>query len=206
MEILILEDHPIVLDAIKTRIEREVAGAHITYAGSSLDEALLSIDRTKPRCAVVDLDLGDGRAPVDIISALAMKGIPILVMSALGEAAVVKSVLAAGARGYFTKTASLDQLIIALTTVIAGGSYLSPQIAGATYQTPTTLKLSNRERSALVLYTSGLTMEEVAKRMGIATSTASEYVDRVRSKFRGEGRNAKTKMDLYRLAQEYGLI
>ena len=49
-------------------------------------------------------------------------------------------------------------------------------------------------------------MDEVAKRMGIATSTASEYVDRVRVKFRAEGKSAKTKVDLLRLAQEHGLV
>lgn len=206
MDILILEDHPIVLDAIKSRIEQELVGAHISYAGASLEDALRSVDLTKPACAVVDLDLGDGRTPVDIVSPLASRSIPILVMSALGEAAVVKSVFSAGARGYFTKTAALDQLLVAVQTVLAGGTYLSPQIAGAIYGNSSPLKLSDREKTALVLYTSGITMDEVAKRMGIATSTASEYVDRVRTKFRAEGRNAKTKMDLYRLAQEYGLV
>ena len=113
MDILILEDHPIVLDAIKSRIEQELVGAHISYAGASLEDALRSVDLTKPACAVVDLDLGDGRTPVDIVSPLASRSIPILVMSALGEAAVVKSVFSAGARGYFTKTAALDQLLAA---------------------------------------------------------------------------------------------
>jgi hypothetical protein len=48
-------------------------------------------------------------------------------------------------------------------------------------------------------------MEEVGNRMGVATSTASEYVDRVRAKFRAEGKSAKTKVDLLKLAQELGL-
>jgi len=205
VHILILEDHPIVLDAIKSRIERELVGAQISYAGASLEDALLSVEANKPVCAVVDLDLGDGRSPVNIVSQLAAKNIPILVMSALGEAAVVKSVLSAGARGYFTKTAALDQLLVALQTVLAGGIYLSPQVAGIINAPESRFKLSEREKSALVLYTSGLTMEEVGNRMGVATSTASEYVDRVRAKFRAEGRSAKTKVDLLKLAQEFGL-
>ena len=73
MDILILEDHPIVLDAIKSRIEQELVGAHISYAGASLEDALRSVDLTKPACAVVDLDLGDGRTPVEIVSTLAKK-------------------------------------------------------------------------------------------------------------------------------------
>ena len=205
MDILILEDHPIVLDAIKSRIERELVGARISYAGASLEDALRSVEANMPMCAVVDLDLGDGRSPVDIVSQLAAKNSPILVMSALGEATVVKSVLSAGARGYFTKTAALDQLLVALQTVLAGGTYLSPQVAGIINAPESRLKLSEREKTALVLYTSGLTMEEVGNRMGVATSTASEYVDRVRAKFRAEGKIAKTKVDLLKLAQEFGL-
>ncbi|MEI7550576.1 MAG: LuxR C-terminal-related transcriptional regulator [Actinomycetes bacterium] len=65
--------------------------------------------------------------------------------------------------------------------------------------------LSEREKTTLVLYTSGLTMEEVGNRMGVATSTASEYVDRVRAKFRAEGKSAKTKVDLLKIAQVLGL-
>ena len=206
MDILILEDHPIVLDAIKSRIEHDLVGSHISYAGASLPEALLSINDTKPACAVVDLDLGDGLTPVEIVSQLSSKGVPVLVMSALGEASIVKSVLAAGARGYFTKTAALDQLYVALQTVLAGGTYLSPQVAGALHAPEPKFKLSDREKTALVLYTSGITMDEVGKRMGVATSTASEYVYRVRAKFRADGKTAKTKVDLLRLAQDYGLV
>ena len=206
MDILILEDHPIVLDAIKRRIEIELVGSHISYAGDSLPEALLSLNHSIPACAVVDLDLGDGRTPVEIVSQLSSRGVPILVMSALGEASIVKSVLSAGARGYFTKTAALDQLLTALQTVLGGGTYLSPQVAGVLSAQEPNFKFSDREKTALVLYTSGLTMDDVGKRMGVATSTASEYIDRVRAKLRAEGKTAKTKIDLLRLAQEYGLV
>ena len=206
MDILILEDHPIVLDAIKRRIEIELVGSHISYAGDSLPEALRSLNHSIPACAVVDLDLGDGRTPVEIVSQLSSRGVPILVMSALGEASIVKSVLSAGARGYFTKTAALDQLLTALQTVLAGGTYLSPQVAGVLSAQEPNFKFSDREKTALVLYTSGLTMDDVGKRMGVATSTASEYIDRVRAKLRAEGKTAKTKIDLLRLAQEYGLV
>jgi DNA-binding CsgD family transcriptional regulator len=68
------------------------------------------------------------------------------------------------------------------------------------------IRLSERERTALVLYTSGLTMDQVAISMSIASSTANEYIHRARTKFRAAGKSARTKVDLRRIAVEEGLL
>ena len=42
--------------------------------------------------------------------------------------------------------------------------------------------------------------------MSIAASTANEYIDRARAKFRAAGKQAHNKVDLRRLAMEEGLL
>ena len=203
MRVIILEDHPIVLEALSNRVVQIFPRAEIIYAGKDLSEALSLIQDV--RLIIVDLDLGDGRSPVDVVKALATSKASILVMSALADTKVVNSVMTVGANGYFTKTASLDQLEEAITKILSGQTYISPQIA-RTSDDERIIKLSPREQLTLKLYADGLTIEEVAKKMGVAPSTANEYLDRVKIKFRTIGVTARTKVDLHKLAVEYGLI
>ena len=203
MRVIILEDHPIVLEALSNRVVQIFPRAEIIYAGKDLSDALSLIQDVK--LIIVDLDLGDGRSPVDVVKALATSKASILVMSALADTKVVNSVMTVGANGYFTKTASLDQLEEAITNILSGQTYISPQIA-RTSDDERIIKLSPREQLTLKLYADGLTIEEVAKKMGVAPSTANEYLDRVKIKFRTIGVTARTKVDLHKLAVEYGLI
>ena len=203
MRVIILEDHPIVLEALSNRVVQIFPRAEIIYAGKDLSDALSLIQDVK--LIIVDLDLGDGRSPVDVVKALATSTASILVMSALADTKVVNSVMTVGANGYFTKTASLDQLEEAITKILSGQTYISPQIA-RTSDDERIIKLSPREQLTLKLYADGLTIEEVAKKMGVAPSTANEYLDRVKIKFRTIGVTARTKVDLHKLAVEYGLI
>jgi len=203
LRVIILEDHPIVLEALSNRVVQIFPRAEIIYAGKDLSEALSLIQDVK--LIIVDLDLGDGRSPVDVVKALATSKASILVMSALADTKVVNSVMTVGANGYFTKTASLDQLEEAITKILSGQTYISPQIA-RTSDDERIIKLSPREQLTLKLYADGLTIEEVAKKMGVAPSTANEYLDRVKIKFRTIGVTARTKVDLHKLAVEYGLI
>jgi DNA-binding NarL/FixJ family response regulator len=66
--------------------------------------------------------------------------------------------------------------------------------------------LSVREREALALYATGLSMKQVATRLHIRFDTAKGYVDSVRRKYAEVDREARTKIELRRRAQEDGLI
>ena len=71
---------------------------------------------------------------------------------------------------------------------------------------PSGANLSERERTAMVLYASGLTIDSVARRMGVKSSTAAEFIKRVREKYLKAGNAIPTKADLYRQARDEGLV
>ena len=58
----------------------------------------------------------------------------------------------------------------------------------------------------LSLYASGLSLKQVAFQLEIKQSSAKEHIDRVRVKYAKLGREAGTKVDLYRRAIEDGII
>ena len=67
-------------------------------------------------------------------------------------------------------------------------------------------KLSTREREVLSLYASGMSLKQVAFALQIKPSSAKEHIDRVRVKYAKLGRQAATKVDLFKRAIEDGIL
>jgi two-component system nitrate/nitrite response regulator NarL len=203
----ILEDHPLVLAGIQQQLADDFADAHLIYAGSNVSDAITKHSVRQIDCAIVDLDLGDGQLPVNVISQLVSAEIPCLVVSVLAKPAIVQSVMSAGALGFVSKNSPTYVLTRAIKAVLAGETFTSPELAGALASPNSQLvKLSEREKSALTLYASGLTLDQVAEKMNVAASTVKEYLDRVRDKYTAVGIYARTKTQLYQQAREEGLL
>lgn len=182
-------------------------GVEVVYAGDSIDEAAAAIETQGADLVILDLDLNDGRSPVANVAAMADLGVPVIVVSALGDPATIRACLAAGVVGYVSKQAKPDEVVEALRSALRGGQPMSPEVASALLIQPDDqLNLSEQERRAMVLYASGLKMESVARRMNVSRTTAEEYIKRVRAKARKAGTPLPTKTDMYRLAQRTGML
>ena len=204
---VIIDQQPIVLEGIRLHILQIFPKAKFLYLGSNVNEAIKTVGKSKVACVVIDPNLASETSEASAISKARIFGAPIFVMSQQNSGVAVSQAFSAGATGFFPKSASLYELRGGLSTVISGGVYISPQIAmDLTTSQRVAIRLSERERTALVLYTSGLTMDQVAISMSIASSTANEYIHRARTKFRAAGKSARTKVDLRRIAVEEGLL
>jgi len=204
---VIIDEQPIVLEGIRNQIAQIYPDAEFLYLGSSISDAFSHAKRAKIHCVVIDPKLSNEKNEATAISKLRALKAPIFVMSQENSGAAVSTNFSAGATGFFPKCASLYELRGALGTVMSGGVYISPMVSQSLAASQRLhVRLSEREKTALVLYTSGLTMHQVALSMGIAASTANEYIDRARAKFREIGKVARTKVELRRLAIEEGLL
>lgn len=205
--LLLLEDHALVREGLERSLLERIPDATIVYTGASLPEAEAALEGVTVDCAIVDLDLGDGRSAVEVVSTFTARQVPVVVVSALGDMGVVQSAIIAGASAYVTKHSDSDDLFSAVTAVLRGESFMSPTFAGALVPTGSSrIVLSEQQQKALVLYASGLKLDTVARRMGVAPSTVKQYIDRVREKYTAAGKVARTKTDLYRIAREAGLL
>jgi len=204
---IIIDQHPIVSEGARLHLAQLYPDAHFVYCGASISDAISAAARKKIACIVIDPQLSREPNSVSAIQKLRAVKAPIFVMSHENSSQAVAGAFAAGATGFFPKSADIFQLRNALSTVMSGGIYISPEVAERLIEKQREhVKLSDREKTALVLYSSGLTMEQVAVSMSIAASTANEYIDRARAKFRAVGKHAHNKVDLRRLAMEEGLL
>jgi two-component system uhpT operon response regulator UhpA len=161
-----------------------------------------------PRVVLLDLSLGDGSSVTDNVRAVLASGSQVLVHSIADRVAAVREALAAGAAGVIPKSSPTSAVIAAIATVARGDVLNNVEWASAIEadQEFAKAQLGNRERDVLHLYASGLPLKLVAERLGIAHSTAREYLDRIRAKYVEVGRPAPTKVDLLRRAVEDGIL
>jgi two-component system uhpT operon response regulator UhpA len=157
---------------------------------------------------VLDLSLGDGSTITDNVKNIQATGAAVLVHSIADRAAGVREALAAGAAGVIPKSAATSTVMAAIRTVARGDVLNNLEWASAIDADVEFAKaqLGRRERDVLNLYASGLPLRMVADQLGIALSTAREYLDRIRVKYVEVGRPAPTKVDLLRRAVEDGIL
>jgi DNA-binding NarL/FixJ family response regulator len=203
---VVLDDHELVRDGMERQLTTDFPGARVVYSGDSLLDALKATATSQCDCAVVDLDLGDQTPVAETVSAFTARGIPVVVVSAMARPDVLQAAMAAGAQAFIAKRSSLRNLSMAVRTVLDGGTWFPPDLAGAVLRTSTSVELSAQEKRALVLYASGLTLEMVARRMEITPNTVKHYLDRVRDKYTAAGIAARTKMQLHQVARLEGLL
>jgi DNA-binding NarL/FixJ family response regulator len=162
--------------------------------------------------------------PVLNVQRLVGSGHSVLVIgNGSADLAVAPHVLAAGARGYLTRDHGMQTLTEALRastplcastplrasassgTVRPSGPVPAPGPRGSTGLP----RLSEQEQLVLSAYASGLTLNSVARRLGISPETARTYLKRVKAKYKRAGMPAYTKLDLadrVRASQAEGAI
>jgi DNA-binding NarL/FixJ family response regulator len=205
--VVLLEDHPLYRNGLIAYIKKTFPDLVISYAGDDFLEAKNTISAQHTSLAIVDLHLGDSRTPSELVSLFTTKKIPVLVISALNNFESVKSAFSMGALGFVSKDSSIEEVGRAIKSVLSGKEWVSQTLSNAlNYKSSAIDQLSNQEKKAVILYASGLKLEVVARRMELAPSTAKQYIDRAKAKFRLAGVSVRTKTEMYKVLRDEGLI
>ncbi len=204
---VILEDHPLVREALAERLVRHLGDVDFVYTGDSVLSALTAIEEHGVDVVVMDLDLNDSVSPIVNVVSLAETGARVLIVSALGDGVTIRAAFTAGVIGFLPKSAEPEEFVAAIEAALRGEKYTSAEAAAAMLADSDSLvDLSDQERRAMVLYASGLKMRAVARHMGVSESTAREYIRRLRAKYEKAGAPLPSKTELYRMAQREGIL
>jgi len=90
LNVVLMEDHPLYREGLKSYLLSRFPEIHFLYEGADFYTAKEAIASEKVDIAVVDLHLGDGRPPSEIVALFTSKQIPVLVISALNNFESVK--------------------------------------------------------------------------------------------------------------------
>jgi DNA-binding NarL/FixJ family response regulator len=186
---LVADDHPAMVEAVCETLAE--SGIEVTGRARDGDEALAKIEARKPDVAVVDLRMP--RLSGVEIARRASRSSPetgVILYTAYGERALLTEALDAGARGFVLKEAPLDDLVRAVETVAAGGTYVDPVLAGvlASSSANEVPSLTQRERDVLRLLADGLSNEEIGKRLFISPETVRTHIRKAMDKLDADTR------------------
>ncbi|WP_329518685.1 response regulator transcription factor [Spirillospora sp. NBC_01491] len=206
MTIAVIDDQDVVLSGVEMWIsadpERRV---EIVHTGADLG-GLDAGPAADADVLVIDLRI-DGELVLDQIAELTARGRRVVVFSQHADAETVYRAEMAGALAYLTKETSEGRrhLIEAVLAVAAGETYTTPAQAGAMLGDDRP-RFSEQELRTMRLWLGGLTRAGVARQMGISEHTVKQYLERAREKYARAGREATTRVDLYREARRDGIF
>ncbi len=206
IRIFIVDDHEVVrlglIQFLNSHIHLHVCG----QAGDA-NSAIASINDCSPDVAVVDISM-EGVSGIELIKAIKARyrQIAVLALSMHAEKEVVRRALQAGATGYVLKSEPVGQLVEAIGKAVEGKSYISEPLreslldimAGKEGPENLMSDLTDRELEIFTLIGQGCDRREIARRLGISTSTIGTYRDRIKTKL-----NMKSSGELIKFAVEW---
>lgn len=192
IHILIIDDHPIVRQALKHLLEEEPE-RQISVDVSEGNEALNAIIAFPPDLVLLDLALktGDGLSLTRSIRAQ-YPNLPILMLSLHNEALFAERALRAGASGYIMKSESPEKLLDAIRHVLHGGIYLSRamrqsilhKIKGDAVNKDAHAidRLSDRELEVFQLIGQGYSTHQIADMLELSVKTIETHRAHIKKK------------------------
>jgi two-component system response regulator NreC len=185
IRVLLVDDHTMMRDGLRKLLS---SCTDIEVIGECADGRTAVDLARKLQPAVVVMDVGmpelNGFEATRRIRA-ECADVKVLGLSTHTDKRYVHNMLAAGASGYVLKIAAYDELLRAVRVVGAGGTYLSPEVAGAVVERSVSgasapdvsvySVLGPREREVLQLVAEGCTSAESARRMHISIKTVETH-------------------------------
>jgi DNA-binding NarL/FixJ family response regulator len=200
IEIIITDDHPIMIDGIKTALSDE---PNIKIIGEALNgkELLKLLEKIKPDIILLDIMMPelDG-IEVLKIAKRQFDDIKIIVLSQFGERGLIKKCIELGASGYLLKDCGKHDLVNAIKSVFNGETWfeIHNKIKIQNTDKP---KFSDREKEVLQLIFMEYDKKEIAKKLNISNSTVNTYHARLLQKA-----GVQNDIGLYKWAIENKII
>lgn len=145
MNVLIVDDHPVVAEYLRNAAGRAMPDAVIRIAGS-LEAAFESMREDPAQMVMLDLGLPGWDGVESVLQfRKAYPDARVVVISSEDERNAIRGCIALGAAGFIPKTAGPREMVQALRAVAEGGRYIPPAALG---EEPEARGAAARKRSA----------------------------------------------------------
>jgi DNA-binding NarL/FixJ family response regulator len=194
LRVLVVDDHDVVHWGFRLMLAQQPWVERCLNARSGADAVALA-ERYAPHVALVDLFIGEESGAV-ICEQLraASDRTRVLLISGAGDISA-GAARSAGASGFASKDWPARRIAAAVRTVGLGGTVFEA------HGPPSTLGLSERERSVLELLGSGATNREIGAQLHISPHTVKEHTSAVYRKL-----GVRNRTEAVQRAQRLGLL
>ena len=208
IKLMLVDDHDLVRSGIRRLLE-DTKNFEIVAEAKSGEEALQKIRETEPQVVLMDLNM-PGMGGLDATRKLLIykPDLKIIAVSMHQDDLYPQRVLKAGAVGYLTKGAPVDEIVHAIKEVMVNHRYVTPEIAQSLALSNFDDKndspfdsLSQRELQVLTLIMDGHKVGDISVQLSLSPKTVSTYRHRLYEKL-----GVTNDIELARLAISFGII
>ncbi|MEP0941868.1 MAG: response regulator transcription factor [Rhizobiaceae bacterium] len=203
VRLLIVDDHELVRDGIRARLETE-QGLEIIGEADNGREAVTLVEQLQPDLVMLDINMPEMNG-LDAVEEIRARELPcqILILSLYDNSEYVRRAAALGTNGYLLKDVSQDEMTMAIKIAAKGGFYVSESLAHSLDDENASndpYNLTDREREILTAIAAGKLNKQIAGELDISVRTVESHRSAIRQKT-GGGNAA----GLTRIAAELGL-
>ncbi len=205
--VLLADDHPILLEGLKTLLEQEFRIVEAVEDGRKVLKAAVEL---RPDLIVLDISMPNlnGIEAARILKK-AIPGVKIIILTMHADPVFAAEALEAGALGYVLKRSTSNDLIRAMHRALRGHRFISHPIAAGTPSRrgepdqgwPLLSELTPRQREVLQLVAEGHSLKEIASQLEVSVKTVEFHKYRL-SKALG----LRTTAELTAFAIRHGLV
>jgi len=188
IHILLVDDHPLVRDGLRARLEAVPHLKVVAEAGGA-DEALQQAAQCEIDLVLMDINMR-GVSGIEATARFRERfpSVAVLILSMHDKLEYVSQAMQAGARGYVLKDAPGKDIVLAIDTVMAGGIYysaaLAKQLARPLVQDN---QLTVREQEVLQQLANGQSNKQIARTLDLSVRTVETHRLNIKRKLGIEG-------------------
>lgn len=207
-KVMLVDDHDLVRTGIKRLLE-DHPNIDIVGEAVSGEEALEQVTEYDPDVVLMDINM-PGIGGLEATRKLLQRKpqLKIIVVTMHNDDLFPQRFLKAGALGYVTKGAKVEEMLQAIRVVMGNKRYLSPEIAqqlalsqvGEEATSPFE-SLSEREMQVLLMMMDGQSIGAISEKLCLSPKTVSTYRTRLYAKL-----GVQNDIELARLALVHGVV
>jgi DNA-binding NarL/FixJ family response regulator len=194
--LVIADDHPLFRGALREAVSGMFPRVEVAEAGS-FEETSKLLDRgTDVDLVLLDLAMPGVRGLSGLLYLRAQyPGVPVVVVSATDNPAVIRRCMDFGASGFIPKTLGIDTIRTAVAAVLEGGVWTPPDIdlsSAPDSETSALLArfntLTPQQVRVLMMLSEGLLNKQIAYELSVSEATVKAHVSAILQKLGVESR------------------
>ncbi len=194
--LIIADDHPLFRGALREAVSGLLQRADIAEAGTFEATAELLESNGDVDLILLDLTMPGARGFSGLMYMRAQyPSVPVMVVSATDDPAVIRRCMEFGASGFIPKTLGVEAMRAAIKRVLDGGVWTPPDVdltAGADAESSELMArmatLTPQQVRVLMMLSEGLLNKQIAFQLGVSEATVKAHVSAILQKLGVESR------------------